>query len=49
VAHQGLTEAKLAAGACGLALSLLLPVPAFMALRKLGKLDRTNAAAVAAH
>jgi hypothetical protein len=49
VAHEGLTGAALAAGACGLALSFLQPVPAFMALRKLGKLDRTNAAAVAAH
>jgi hypothetical protein len=49
VAHGGLTGAALVAGACGLALSFLLPLPAFLALRKLGKLDRTNAAAVAAH
>jgi hypothetical protein len=49
VAHEGLTSAMLIAGACGLVLSFLLPLPAFWALQKLGKLDRTNAAAVAAH
>jgi hypothetical protein len=49
VAHSGLTSAMLIAGGCGLALSFLLPLPAFWALRTLGKLDRTNAAAVAAH
>lgn len=49
VAHEGLTGAMLIAGACGLALSFVLPLPAFWALQKLGKLDRTNAAAVAAH
>jgi hypothetical protein len=49
VAHEGLTGAMLIAGACGLVLSFALPLPAFWALRQLGKLDRTNAAAVAAH
>ncbi|MEA1619095.1 sodium-dependent bicarbonate transport family permease [Erythrobacter sp. T5W1-R] len=49
VAHSGLTSAMLIAGGCGLALSFLLPLPAFWALQKLGRLDRTNAAAVAAH
>ncbi|MCX9147330.1 sodium-dependent bicarbonate transport family permease [Erythrobacter sp. WG] len=49
VAHSGLTGAMLIAGGCGLALSFLLPLPAFWALRTLGRLDRTNAAAVAAH
>jgi hypothetical protein len=38
----------LAAGA-GLLLSFLLPLPAFGLLRRVGRLDRTNAAAVAAH
>jgi len=49
VAESGLTDTMLIAGACGLALSFLLPLPAFWALSNLGKLDRTNAAAVAAH
>lgn len=49
VAESGLTSAMLIAGACGLALSFLLPLPAFWALQRLGKLDRINAAAVAAH
>ncbi len=49
VAHEGLTGAMLLAGACGIALSFLLPLPAFWLLRRVGRLDRTNAAAVAAH
>jgi hypothetical protein len=49
VATSGLTRDMLAAGACGLTLSFLLPLPAFWLLQKLGKLDRVNAAAVAAH
>ena len=49
VAESGLTSANLIAGACGLMLSFLLPLPAFWALQKIAKLDRTNAAAVAAH
>lgn len=49
VAETGLTAQMALAAACGLALSLLLPLPAFALLRKFGKLDQTNAAAVAAH
>ena len=49
VAASGLTSDMLIAGACGIVLSFALPLPAFWALQKLGKLDRTNAAAVAAH
>ncbi len=49
VAETGLTAAMLVAGLCGLLLSFLLPLPAFWALRTMGRLDRTNAAAVAAH
>lgn len=49
VAESGLTEAMLLAGGAGLAMSLLLPLPAFALLRSVGGLDRTNAAAVAAH
>lgn len=49
VAHEGLTAAMLLAGACGIALSFLLPLPAFWLLRKAGRLGRTDAAAVAAH
>ncbi len=49
VAESGLTAEMLAAGACGLALSFLLPLPAFWLLQKIAKLDRINAAAVAAH
>lgn len=39
----------LAAASAGLALSFLLPIVAFAALRALARLDRTNAASVAAH
>lgn len=49
VAETGLTSAMVLAGACGIALSLLLPLPAFGLLRQFGRLDQTNAAAVAAH
>lgn len=49
VAETGLTHAIIVAGLCGLALSFLLPLPAFFLLRKAGRLDRINAAAVAAH
>ena len=49
VAESGFTHDMLLAGGAGLALSFLLPLPAFWLLRTLGKLDRTNAAAVAAH
>ena len=49
VSKSGLTEALMLAGAAGIALSFLLPFPAFALLRSVGRLDRTNAAAVAAH
>ncbi|MBC2669148.1 sodium-dependent bicarbonate transport family permease [Novosphingobium piscinae] len=49
VADSGLTGAMLIAAGCGLLLSFLLPLPAFWLLQALGRLDRTNAAAVAAH
>jgi hypothetical protein len=49
VAESGLTQAMLLAGGAGLTLSFLLPIPAFFLLRSFGQLDRTNAAAVAAH
>lgn len=49
VAESGLTQAMLLAGGAGLLLSFLLPIPAFLLLRSFGQLDRSNAAAVAAH
>ena len=49
VSKSGLTDALLLAGAAGLTLSFLMPFPAFGLLRSFGRLDRTNAAAVAAH
>jgi hypothetical protein len=49
VAETGLTPEMALAGACGIALSLLLPLPAFALLKGFGRLDQTNAAAVAAH
>ena len=49
VAESGFTHEILLAGGAGLALSFLLPLPAFWLLRVAGGLDRTNAAAVAAH
>ncbi len=49
VSHSGITSGLVIAGACGIALSLVIPVPAFALLRSFGGLDRTNAAAVAAH
>lgn len=49
VAETGFTHDMLLAGGAGLALSFLLPLPAFWMLRSAGRLDRTNAAAVAAH
>lgn len=49
VAETGLTPAMALAAACGLGLALLLPLPAFALLRSFGRLDQTNAAAVAAH
>jgi len=49
VSKSGLTDALLFAGAAGVALSFLLPYPAYSLLRSIGRLDRTNSAAVAAH
>ncbi|MBB6226051.1 hypothetical protein FHS79_000202 [Polymorphobacter multimanifer] len=49
VAHAGLSSGIGLAALGGLSLSALLPIPAFLALRHLGGLDRINAAAVAAH
>lgn len=49
VAVSGLSPELGLAALAGVALSFLLPFPAFWLLRSLGKLDRTNAAAVAAH
>lgn len=49
VAASGFTAELGIAAVCGIALSFLIPVPAFALLRGIGRLDRTNAAAVAAH
>lgn len=49
VSEAGLNADLVSALAVGIALSFLLPIPAFMLLRKLGRLDRINAGAVAAH
>ena len=49
VSDSGFTPELLLAGLAGLALSLLLPFPAYWSVRRLGGLDRMNAGAVAAH
>ena len=49
VAESGFTSDMLAAACAGLALSFLIPLPAFLALRTYGRLNAVNAAAVAAH
>lgn len=49
VAEIGVTGEMLTAAACGVALSFLLPLPAFVVLRRIGRLDPINAGAVAAH
>jgi hypothetical protein len=49
VAESGFTPDMASAALAGLALSFLIPLPAFFALRRLGRLDTVNAAAVAAH
>lgn len=49
VAASGASAEMLAAAVAGLALSCLIPLPAYAALRRFGKLDAVNAAAVAAH
>ena len=49
VAETGVNSSLALAAATGIALSFLLPLPTFVILRGIGRLDRTNAAAVAAH
>ena len=49
VATSGFTPDMFAAALAGLALSCLIPLPAYLALRRFGRLDAVNAAAVAAH
>jgi len=49
VASSGFTPDILVAALAGLALSFLIPLPIFFALRKFGRLDAINAGAVAAH
>lgn len=49
VADNGFTTELFLAAAGGLALSCIIPLGAFVALRRIGRLDATNAAAVAAH
>ncbi|WP_205481708.1 sodium-dependent bicarbonate transport family permease [Sphingomonas arenae] len=49
VAETGITVALALAAATGVVLSFLIPLPAFGLLRSVGRLDRTTAAAVAAH
>lgn len=49
VMQGGFSADIVVALAAGIALSLLLPIPAFALLRKAGGLDRINAGAIAAH
>jgi uncharacterized protein len=49
VAESGFTPEILVAALAGLVLSFLIPLPIFFALRRFGKLDAVNAAAVSAH
>lgn len=49
VAEAGYSNDMLVAALAGIGLSLLVPLPAYLALRRLGRLDGINAAAVAAH
>ncbi len=49
VSETGFTTELLLAGFAGLSLSLLLPLPVYWSLRRLGRLDQVNAGAVAAH
>lgn len=49
VSASGFTLDMLAAALAGVALSFLLPFPAFILLRRFGRLDAVNAGAVAAH
>lgn len=49
VAAAGFTPDMVSAAAAGVALSFLLPLPAFWLLRRIGKLSPVDAAAAAAH
>lgn len=49
VSDNGITADFLLAGSAGLGLSCIIPLVAFFALRRFGKLDVINSAAVAAH
>lgn len=49
VAEAGFSPDMLAAGLAGLALSCLIPLPAYILLRRFAGLDAVNAGAVAAH
>lgn len=49
VSDAGFSTEMLAAAAAGLVLSVLIPLPVFFMLRRVGKLDAVNAGAVAAH
>jgi uncharacterized protein len=49
VAESGFTPEILVAALAGLVLSFLIPLPIFFALRRFGRLDAVNAAAVSAH
>lgn len=49
VSEAGFSTEMLAAAAVGLVLSVLIPLPVFLALKKFGRLNTVNAAAVAAH
>lgn len=49
LAEAGMTLDLMAAAAAGVLLSLLLPLPVFWIMRRVGRLDAINAGAVAAH
>ena len=49
VSQSGFTPDMALAALAGLILSFLIPLPLFVALKKIGRLDNINAAAVAAH
>lgn len=49
VSQSGFTQEMALAALVGLVLSFLIPLPLFLALKRIGRLDTVNAAAVAAH
>lgn len=49
VSASGVTSELVVAGLTGTALSFLLPIPAFLAMRRLARLSIVNAGAIAAH